>query len=81
MPVYEYECKQGHRTERVVFLSAGGGNEPLEKCKCEARVLFHENQEDTRVVTCGKTARLVPSRTGKPILKAGIGGFYSPNAR
>lgn len=27
---------------------------------------------------CRTIAQLVPSRTGKPILKAGVGGFHAP---
>lgn len=65
MPVYEYECSYGHRSERVVQMSQIK-NEPVAKMKC----LF-----------CRLMATLVPSRTGTPILKAGIGGFFKPNAR
>lgn len=65
MPVYEYECKDGHRSERVVQMRLMTQDEPKMTHRCE----------------CGKVAKLVPSRTGTPILKAGCGGFFKPNAR
>lgn len=58
MPVYEYECKNGHRTERV------------KSFKVSKRVL-----ENDRCDKCDGTAKLVPSRTGAPVL---IGrGFHA----
>ena len=69
MPVYEYVCPKGHKSERVVIKVSA--EEPLKTTPC----------------TVGKCrsqfviAELVPSQTGTPILKAGIGGFFKPNAR
>jgi predicted nucleic acid-binding Zn ribbon protein len=58
MPVYEYECKSKHRTERV------------KSFKVSNRVLNNDI-----CFTCGEPAKLVPSRTGHPIL---IGqGFHA----
>lgn len=65
MPVYEYVCGQGHRFERIVPVSK---IEPQPKVKCPYCERKHVDAE------------LVFSRTSKPILKAGIGGFHSPNA-
>jgi hypothetical protein len=66
MPLYEYECPKGHRSERIAAVTTPG--EPLDKVPCP---------------TCAKRkkaidAELVPSQTGKPKFKRGIGGFYSP---
>lgn len=65
MPLYEYVCPKGHKTERVAFITAPG--EPLETTPCTHK-------------RCKETAERIVSRTGKPILKRGIGGFYKPNA-
>ena len=63
MPCYEYECEVGHRFERIVQVRS---DEPKEIVKCDMGI-------------CSHIARLVPSKTGKPILKAGkVGGFYAP---
>jgi hypothetical protein len=68
MPCYEYLCNNGHRTERVASLAAPG--EPLDKIPCP----------ECKKVKKRASAELVPSLTGKPKLKAGIGGFHNPNA-
>lgn len=39
---------------------------------------FKEEIDSSRCPTCGKQAKLVPSLPGKPVLKAGIGGFHAP---
>lgn len=71
MPVYEYACKNGHRVERILPIS-----EFTEKVVCEkCTELQHKEVGPYRPVW----ARLVPSRTGTPILKAGKGGFYKPS--
>lgn len=70
MPVYEYECKNGHRVERILSFSEFKETVVCEKCT--------EQQRDEVGPYRPVRARLVPSRTGKPILKAGVGGFYSP---
>jgi len=70
MPVYEFECKNGHRVEQVRSLS-----EFTEVIACpECRRLRVAAHTDGRIVR----ARLVPSMTGTPILKAGVGGFERP---
>lgn len=62
MPIYEYQCKAGHVTEKY---------EPMKQANdC---ILCPECSYQKRA------ARIV-SRTGMPILKAGSGGFYKPNA-
>lgn len=69
MPIYEYVCPRGHKSERIVIKVTP--EEPLESTPCN-------------VGKCRSgfvIATLVPSETGKPILKAGCGGFYKPNAR
>lgn len=58
MPLYEYECPNGHRTEKFLSLA-----EADKRIKCPQ---------------CGKRTERVFSRTGAPILKEGVGGFYSP---
>lgn len=65
MPLYEYLCPKGHKSERVAFITTPG--EPLEIIPCPAK-------------RCKETAEHIPSQTGKPILKRGIGGFFKPNA-
>lgn len=72
MPVYEYECPEGHKFERVVQFQL---DEPKEKVRCK-HVLIGQ------IRRCPEMAVLVPSRTGKPILKAGkVGGFYAPTSQ
>jgi len=66
MPLYEYACSKGHKTERVV-ISINAPGEPLPRIPCEHK-------------RCKEAAELMPSQTGTPILKRGIGGFYKPNA-
>lgn len=66
MPLYEYVCPKGHKTDRVV-ISISTPGEPLEKVPCTHK-------------RCTETAERVASQTGVPILKRGIGGFYKPNA-
>ena len=68
MPLHEYKCPAGHITTRIVSIK--DANEPLatticDKGKCRSKFVV---------------AELQASQTGKPILKRGIGGFYSPNA-
>lgn len=72
MPLYEYKCSEGHKTIRVVHGDLT--HEPKESTTCKVPI-------DPKEIACGLRAILVPSLTGKPILKAGIGGFYAPNAR
>lgn len=70
MPIYEYLCEEGHRTEEVRSLS-----EFTEVIACpECRKQKIAAKTDGRV----RKAKLVPSMTGTPILKAGRGGFYKP---
>lgn len=68
MPVYSYVCPKGHKFDRVVMVSK---DEPLETTPC------NEGRCKKQFII----AELVQALTGKPILKAGIGGFYKPNAR
>lgn len=69
MPLYEYECRNGHRSERILHIS-----EFVEEIVCdECRKAFKKNKKYSESL-----ARLVVSRTGPPVLKKGIGGFYSP---
>ena len=51
MPIYQYECQDGHTTDRVKSI------------KVSDRVMSNDKCE-----TCGKKAKLVPSRSGAPIL-------------
>lgn len=67
-PVYEYECAKKHRTERYAALSTPG--EPVEWVYCD------ECKDQKK----RGHAHLVPSVTGAPKFKRGIGGFHSPNA-
>ena len=66
MPLYEYECKNGHRVELIIPLA-----DFTERVGCV------ECYKKNGRVVC---AKLVPSRTGTPILKKGCGGFYKSNA-
>lgn len=68
MPIYEYVCERGHLFERVVRTSAA---EPLEFVMCEHELCLHALSR--------KCAKLIPSQTGVPILKRGIGGFFKPS--
>lgn len=75
MPIYEYQCKNGHRTELVLSIS-----EFMEEIICR-NCARHNRTEvvNGRGQTC--RARLVPSLPGAPKFKAGgAGGFYKPNA-
>lgn len=65
MPLYSYRCPNGHAFDRYAALSK---DEPLESTPC------NEGDCKTQFVI----AELVQAMTGKPILKAGRGGFYSP---
>lgn len=38
-----------------------------------------EPKEEVKCPMCTRKAKLVPSHTGKPILKRGCGGFYKPS--
>lgn len=70
MPVYEFVCNHGHRSERILHFS-----EYVETIVCDAcRKRFAKNRNYSESL-----ARLVISRTAKPILKRGVGGFYSPS--
>lgn len=71
MPIYEYLCDRGHRFERVVTWT--DYDEPISEVPCP-------EQAPNPQFTCRRPAKLVPSKTGKPILKKGIGGFHAPNA-
>ena len=74
MPVYEYECKNGHRTTLVLHIS-----EFKESTLCtQCRIAQSEGVLPKTKVPV--KAKLVPSRTGPPKFKRGIGGFYKPNA-
>ena len=64
--MYEYKCKAGHLTTRVVIKPTA--DEPKESTRCKG------------AMDCDMKATLVPSRTGTPILKRGCGGFFKPNA-
>lgn len=79
MPLYEYECKNGHRTERVASVTTPG--EPLETIpcpKCPPPVVRRGRRANTVKPV---RAELVPSLTGAPKFKAGgVGGFYKANA-
>lgn len=68
MPVYTYQCPKGHKFDRVVQVSK---EEPLETAPCEVGKCWSQFV----------IAELVQALTGKPILKAGIGGFYKPTRR
>lgn len=73
MPLYEFACKNGHTTERVLSLSEFTESIVCQQCRRSHR---QENGPDGyRAVR----AVLVPSRTGTPIFKKGIGGFYNPS--
>ena len=67
MPIYEYVCAKGHRFERYAPVSAQDEPQDTVSCnvgRCKSQFII---------------AELVPSQTGKPILKAGkVGGFYAP---
>jgi hypothetical protein len=85
MPIYEYKCVKSHVTTRVVIRPSE--NEPIPSVKCEHKVQLARTEDyngnvigETIEGTCYLPARLVPSRTGTPRLKAGRGGFYKPNA-
>lgn len=73
MPLYEYECPKGHRTERVASLATPG--EPVDWIYCPECKKVRKPHRKMEL------ARLVPSLTGPPRFKAGgAGGFYKPNA-
>jgi putative FmdB family regulatory protein len=65
MPLYEFECSNGHRTEQMRSLS-----EFVESITCP------ECQKKN--CTSRRRAVLIPSNTGAPRLVKGVGGFYSP---
>ena len=65
MPLYEFQCKNGHRIELVVPVA--DFTEQVACIKC-----YDKNKRIVR-------AKLVPSRTGTPILKRGCGGFHKPS--
>ncbi|VVB51685.1 Uncharacterised protein [uncultured archaeon] len=69
MPIYVYQCRKNlaHKFERVVQVSKDEpqATVPCEIGKCRSQFII---------------ADLIPSRTGTPIFKKGVGGFYRPNA-
>lgn len=69
MPVYEYECENGHKFERYAAITAK--NEPLAKVGCPTC-----SGKNGKIVK----ANLITSLPGKPRLVTGVGGFYKPNA-
>lgn len=71
MPIYEYRCRNNHITDRVLRIT----EEMPKSVICRECRLLNRTEQGNRI-----RATLVPSRTAKPILKAGIGGFYKPNA-
>ena len=72
MPIYEFMCENGHRTTLVLHISEFKEETPCVRC----RIAQQEGVlKRTRLPV---QAKLVPSRTGTPILKRGIGGFERP---
>jgi hypothetical protein len=72
MPIREFKCPDGHVTERILH---GESDKTLNEIECE-QVLGRTTRH-----FCGKPAKRIEiSTTGTPRLKAGCGGFYSPNA-
>jgi putative FmdB family regulatory protein len=72
MPIYEYQCKNGHRVEVVA---------PISDFKEEIVCRQCAQRNRTEVVNGrGRTVRaiLVPSHTAPPKFKRGSGGFYKP---
>lgn len=70
MPIHVYECKNGHKQERIETIQEDATGQ-----RCNA--VAHRG-----CATLCK-ARLFLSaavRTAKPKFKRGIGGFYAPNA-
>jgi putative FmdB family regulatory protein len=64
MPVYEYECKNGHRFESIRRVTDIAETLVCQECKSENKIV---------------RAKLVPSMTGSPHFRAGgAGGFYKP---
>ena len=57
MPIYAYECTNGHRFERVKSIRVSDRQRENDKCD-----------------VCAAKAKLVPSRTGAPILVGS--GFF-----
>ncbi len=76
MPLYEYICSRGHRTERIASIAAT--DEPLLSIacpKCPSPTVRRGRRAGTVQLV---RAVLVPSLTGKPKFKKGCGGFYAP---
>lgn len=61
-----YEYECPKKHAFTIVVVKPSADEPKETRKCEM---------------CKRTAVLQASTTGTPILKAGCGGFYRPNAR
>lgn len=76
MPLYEYLCPLGHRTERIASIAAIGEPLPSIACpKCPPPIVRRGRRANT---VNPVRAELVPSLTGKPKFKKGVGGFYAP---
>jgi putative FmdB family regulatory protein len=65
MPIYEFECEFGHRTE--LFMKFSDFRESIICRQCQKVNCTHQVK-----------AALIPSKTSPPKFVKGSGGFYSP---
>jgi hypothetical protein len=66
MPLYEFQCKSGHRIELIIPLTDFTEQVACIECYNKSGRIAH--------------AKLVPSMTGPPKFKrGGAGGFYKPS--
>jgi putative FmdB family regulatory protein len=68
MPLYEFKCRNGHAFEQYRTLADFAEEFACPTCRRSGRTV-----QGKAVV-----AKIVPSRTGTPILKKGCGGFERP---